>query len=207
MYECMKMYEDLFPYHKNNFFFRVRFFYHTSSYIPTFVFVIRIYFFLYEECMKNSSYSLFVSLFVRKNRLFPSFFSCNKKKMAYLLNKKIAMSYGNQNLSLRLLKIENITEIEKEEVHGVEKRFRYSDRCSEFNTVTILPIRIGSLMFYIQTSQTQEEIREMSNVEFDKFRRLIYHKFFYYNILKKEKIQNRIEKLQKILRSISPSKG
>ena len=79
MYECMKMYEDLFPYHRIIFFFRVRFFYHTSSYIPTFVFVIRIYFFLYEECMKNSSYSLFVSLFVRKNRLFPSFFSCKKK--------------------------------------------------------------------------------------------------------------------------------
>ena len=80
MYECMKMYEDLFPYHRIIFFFRVRFFYHTSSYIPTFVFVIRIYFFLYEECMKNSSYSLFVSLFVRKNRLFPSFFSCQKHR-------------------------------------------------------------------------------------------------------------------------------
>ena len=126
--------------------------------------------------------------------------------MAYLINKKIAMNYGKQNLSLHLLKIENITEIEKEEVHGVEKRFRYSDRCSEFNTVTILPLRIGSLMFYIQTSQTEEEIREMSNVEFNKFKRLLYHKFFYY-LLKKEKIQKRIEKLQNILRSISPVAG
>ena len=99
MYECMKMYEDLFPYHRIIFFFRVRFFYHTSSYIPTFVFVIRIYFFLYEECMKNSSYSLFVSLFVRKNRLFSVFLVVKKKTTTYVKKYEETFAYSFDRIS------------------------------------------------------------------------------------------------------------
>ena len=108
-----------------------------------------------------------------------------------------------RDIPMRLICIEPISNIEKKKMDGIEKRFRYSERCMEtndrFNTMAILAIRIRKNMFYVQTCYTVDTVRNFSNYEYDKLRRDIYHKFCYYS-------QEELQPKMKINREVSPIK-
>ena len=61
-----------------------------------------------------------------------------------------------------------------------------------------MAVKIRKYMYYVKTPYSSDEIRAMSQEEFDKLRRIIYHKFYYYDI-RRDEISNYIEKHKNML--------
>ena len=95
------------------------------------------------------------------------------------------------NIPLSIVKVERVRDIEKEHFQNIERRFRYLDRI-EKNDSTVA-VKIRKYMYYVKTPYSSDEIRAMNQEEFDKLRRIIYHKFYYYDI-RRDELSNYIEK-------------
>ena len=113
--------------------------------------------------------------------------------MSFGKEKKNRRKYEKSNILLSLEKIEPACEIEKEHFQGlernIERRFRYQNRIESDDKFAIIAVKIEKNMYYVKTPYTNDEIRAMNKEEYDKLRRIIYQKFFYFND-NKEKLLN-----------------